>query len=420
MSDSSLFFTALSIGLAIGLSVYVVILRNTLKQQQKNIDEQNAQLELIRRERDQALQNAIRFEAELDSERKQVQHRIDSLNEAKEALTNQFKNLANEILEDKTKKFTEQNSQQLDTLLKPLQTKLNEFKEQVSNSYEKESRERFALKNEIERLANLNLKMSDEARSLTNALKSDSKVQGNWGELVLESILESSGLRKGEEYLVQDSHTQSDGSRLQPDVIIKLPEGRHLVIDSKVSISAYTRHTEAPSLDLAEKELAAHIQSIKQHIQGLSSKNYSGITDITSVDFVLMFIPIEPAFLSALKTEPNLYQDALSKNIVLVCPSTLMATLRTVAHLWRQDQQNKNAMEIARQCANLYDKFVSFVEDLESIGKRLDQAQSSYHDAFNKLKSGKGNLIKAAERVKELGVKPSKLISNNLLNQDKG
>ena len=417
MSDSSLFFTALSIGLAIGLSVYVVILRNTLKQQQKNIDEQNAQLELIRRERDQALQNAIRFETELDSERKQVQHRIDSLNEAKEALTNQFKNLANEILEDKTKKFTEQNSQQLDALLKPLQTKLNEFKEQVSNSYEKESRERFALKNEIERLANLNLKMSDEARSLTNALKSDSKVQGNWGELVLESILESSGLRKGEEYLVQDSHTQSDGSRLQPDVIIKLPEGRHLIIDSKVSISAYTRHTEAPSSDQAEKELAAHVQSIRQHIQGLSGKNYSGIADITSVDFVLMFIPVEPAFLSALKTEPNLYQEALSKNIVLVCPSTLMATLRTVAHLWRQDQQNKNAMEIARQCANLYDKFVGFVEDLESVGKRLDQAQSSYHDAYNKLKSGKGNLIKAAERVKELGVKPSKLISNNLLNQ---
>jgi DNA recombination protein RmuC len=418
MSDSSLFFTALSIGLAIGLGVYVVILRNTLKQHQKNIDEQNAQLELIRRERDQALQNAIRFEAELDSERKQVQHRIESLNEAKEALTNQFKNLANEILEDKTKKFTEQNSQQLDALLKPLQTKLNEFKEQVSNSYEKESRERFALKNEIERLANLNLKMSDEARSLTNALKSDSKVQGNWGELVLESILESSGLRKGEEYLVQDSHTQSDGSRLQPDVIIKLPEGRHLVIDSKVSISAYTRHTEAPSSDLAEKELAAHIQSIKQHIQGLSGKNYFGIADITSVDFVLMFIPIEPAFLSALKTEPNLYQEALSKNIVLVCPSTLMATLRTVAHLWRQDQQNKNAMEIARQCANLYDKFVGFIEDLESIGKRLDQAQSSYHDAFNKLKSGKGNLIKAAERVKELGVKPSKLIANHHLSQD--
>ena len=418
MTDLHTLVTVIALGIAIGLGIYIAVLRSNQNQQQSAIAELTTQLEQIRVERDQALQRAIRLEAELDSERKQVQHRIDSLNEAKEALTNQFKNLANEILEDKSKKFTEQNAQQLDILLKPLQTKLTEFKEQVSNSYEKESRERFALKHEIERLANLNLKMSDEARSLTNALKGDSKIQGNWGELVLESILESSGLRKGEEYLVQDSHTQADGSRLQPDVIIKLPEGRHLVIDSKVSITAYARHTEAATSDEADKELLAHIQSIRQHIQGLSGKNYAGITDIASVDFVLMFIPIEPAFLTALKSAPNLYQEALSKNIVLVCPSTLMATLRTVAHLWRQDQQNKNAMEIARQCANLYDKFVGFVEDLEQIGKRLDQAQSSYHDAFNKLKSGKGNLIKAAEKLKELGVKPNKMIASNLLTQD--
>ena len=418
MSDLSFLFPALSLGIAIGLLVYVFVLRAQHRQTLLSLTEETALLNALREERDQAILNATRLEVELDSERKQVQSRIESLNEAKEALTNQFKNLANEILEDKARKFTEQNAQQLDVLLKPLQTKLSEFKEQVSNSYEKESRERFALKNEIERLASLNLKMSDEARSLTNALKGDSKVQGNWGELVLESILESSGLRKGEEYLVQDSHTQADGGRLQPDVIVKLPEGRHLVIDSKVSITAYARHTEANDDAIAEQELLAHIQSIRQHIQGLSGKNYAGIADLSSVDFVLMFIPIEPAFLSALKAAPNLYQEALAKNIVLVCPSTLMATLRTVAHLWRQDQQNKNAMEIARQCANLYDKFVGFVDDLEQIGKRLDQAQSSYHDAFNKLKSGKGNLIKAAERVKELGVKPSKAIANNHLDQN--
>ena len=418
MSDLSLLIPALSLGITIGLLVYVFILRSHQKQTAVSLFEQTTLLNALREERDQAVLHAIRLEAELDSERKQVQNRIESLNEAKEALTNQFKNLANEILEDKSRKFTEQNAQQLDILLKPLQTKLTEFKEQVSNSYDQESRERFALKNEIERLANLNLKMSDEARSLTNALKGDSKIQGNWGELVLESILESSGLRKGEEYLVQDSHTQSDGGRLQPDVIVKLPEGRHLVIDSKVSITAYARHTEAGDDAIAKQELLAHIQSIRQHIQGLSAKNYSGIADLSTVDFVLMFIPIEPAFLSALKASPNLYQEALAKNIVLVCPSTLMATLRTVAHLWRQDQQNKNAMEIARQCANLYDKFVGFVEDLEQIGKRLDQAQSSYHDAFNKLKSGKGNLIKAAERVKDLGVKPNKVIANNLLNHE--
>jgi len=418
MSDLSLLIPALSFGITIGLLVYVFFLRSHQKQTAVSLFEQTTLFNTLREERDQAILHAIRLEAELDSERKQVQNRIESLNEAKEALTNQFKNLANEILEDKSKKFTEQNALQLDILLKPLQTKLTEFKEQVSHSYDQESRERFALKNEIERLANLNLKMSDEARSLTNALKGDSKIQGDWGELVLESILESSGLRKGEEYLVQDSHTQADGGRLQPDVIVKLPEGRHLVIDSKVSITAYARHTEAGDDAIAKQELLAHIQSIRQHIQGLSAKNYSGIADLSTVDFVLMFIPIEPAFLSALKAAPNLYQEALAKNIVLVCPSTLMATLRTVAHLWRQDQQNKNAMEIARQCANLYDKFVGFVEDLEQIGKRLDQAQSSYHDAFNKLKSGKGNLIKAAERVKELGVKPNKVIASNLLKHE--
>jgi DNA recombination protein RmuC len=418
MSELNTLITVLSLCAAIGLGIYVLLLRTNQKQTQLSLIDQITLVDTLRHERDHAIHNAIRLEAELESERKQVQHRIDSLNEAKEALANQFKNLANEILEDKSKKFSEHNAQQLDVLLKPLQTKLTEFKEQVSSSYEKESRERFALKNEIERLANLNLKMSDEARSLTNALKGDSKIQGNWGELVLESILESSGLRKGEEYLVQDSHTQADGGRLQPDVIVKLPEGRHLVIDSKVSITAYARHTEAGDDAIAEQELLAHIQSIRQHIQGLSAKNYAGIADLSTVDFVLMFIPIEPAFLSALKSAPNLYQEALSKNIVLVCPSTLMATLRTVAHLWRQDQQNRNAMEIARQCANLYDKFVGFVEDLEQIGKRLDQAQSSYHDAFNKLKSGKGNLIKAAEKVKELGVKPSKSLNHNLLNQE--
>ena len=411
----SLLLFGLPLGLCAGLLVYTLNLRSTL-----NRVEQQAQVEVelaisLRAERDQALQNAIRLEAALDSERKQGLGRIESLNEAKEALTNQFKNLANEILEDKSKRFTEQNVANLDALLKPLQTKLSEFKEQVNTSYGNEARERFALKSEIERLANLNLRMSDETRSLTQALKGDSKVQGDWGELVLESILESSGLRKGEEYLVQDSHTQTDGSRLQPDVVVKLPEGRSLVVDSKVSITAYSRHAEASDPVVAEQELTAHIQSLRQHIQGLSSKNYSSLYGIGSVDFVLMFVPIEPAFLLALKTAPNLYQEALAKNIVLVCPSTLMATLRTVAHLWRQDHQNRNALEIAKQCGTLYDKFVGFVDDLEKLGQRLDQAQTSYHDAFNKLKSGKGNLIRTAEKVRELGVKPSKNLSAPLI-----
>ena len=404
MSLDTLLLLGLAFGICVGLLVYIFSLRAALQQ-----------FTGVQQERDQAIQKAIRLEAELDSERKQGQGRIESLNEAKEALTSQFKNLANEILEDKSKRFTEQNAASLDALLKPLQTKLTEFKEQVNTSYGNEARERFALKSEIERLANLNLKMSDETRSLTQALKGDSKVQGNWGELVLESILESSGLRKGEEYLVQDSHTLTDGSRLQPDVVVKLPEGRSLVVDSKVSITAYARHAESTDPVIAEQELAAHIQSLRQHIQGLSTKNYSSLYGIGSVDFVLMFVPVEPAFLLALKTAPNLYQEALAKNIVLVCPSTLMATLRTVAHLWRQDHQNRNALEIAKQCGNLYDKFVNFVDDLEKLGQRLDQAQTSYHDAFNKLKAGKGNLIRSAERVRELGVKPSKNLASPLI-----
>jgi len=412
---SSLLLFGLPLGLCAGLLVYALNLRSSLARAELQAQTECALALSLRTERDQALQNAIRLEAELDSERKQGLGRIESLNEAKEALTSQFKNLANEILEDKSKRFTEQNAASLDALLKPLQTKLTEFKEQVNNSYGNEARERFALKSEIERLANLNLRMTDETRSLTQALKGDSKVQGNWGELVLESILESSGLRKGEEYVVQDSHTQSDGSRLQPDVVIKLPEGRSLVVDSKVSITAYARHAETSDTEIAERELAAHIQSLRQHIQGLSGKNYSSLYGVGSVDFVLMFVPIEPAFLLALKTAPNLYQEALAKNIVLVCPSTLMATLRTVAHLWRQDHQNRNALEIAKQCGSLYDKFVGFVDDLEKLGQRLDQAQTSYHDAFNKLKTGKGNLIRSAERVRELGVKPSKNLSAPLI-----
>jgi DNA recombination protein RmuC len=412
---STLLFLGLLIAVCAGLLIYAFTLRGRFANAELALAEHTALVSNLRAERDTALQNAIRLEAALDSERKQGLGRIESLNEAKEALTIQFKNLANDILDDKTRRFTEQNALSLDALLKPLQTKLTEFKEQVSTSYANESRERFALKSEIERLSALNVKMSDETRSLTQALKGDSKVQGNWGELVLESILESSGLRKGEEYLVQDSHTQVDGSRLQPDIVVRLPEGRHLVVDSKVSITAYARHAESADADTAQIELNAHIQSLRQHIQGLSSKNYSSLYGVGSVDFVLMFIPIEPAFLLALKSAPNLYQEALAKNIVLVCPSTLMATLRTVAHLWRQDHQNKNALEIARQCGALYDKFVGFVDDMDKLGQRIDQAQTSYHDAFNKLKTGKGNLIRTAEKVRELGVKPSKTLPTGLL-----
>ena len=363
-------------------------------------------------------QARVRAESELDAERRVSAEKLagvqQSAQDAKTTLSDQFKNLANEILEEKSKRFAEQNQQNLDTLLKPLQEKLTDFRKQVDDTYQSEARERFALKQEVEKLAGLNLKMTDETRALTNALKGESKTQGDWGELVLETILENSGLRKGEEYLVQDSHTIDDGSRLQPDVVIRLPESKHLVIDSKVSITAYTRYIQADDDATKTAELNSHVLSIKQHIQGLSAKNYQDLYGVGSIDFVLMFIPIEPAFLAAMRHAPDIYQEALKKNIVMVCPSTLLATVRTVAHLWRQEHQNRNAQEIARQCAMLYDKFVGFVEDLDKVGQRLEQAQVSYGDAIGKLKTGRGNLIRTAENVKKLGVKPNKSLPTKL------
>ncbi|SNC62852.1 DNA recombination protein RmuC [Polynucleobacter victoriensis] len=366
----------------------------------------------------QQSQARVKAETELEAERRQSADKLSTLQqsaqEAKAVLSDQFKNLANEILEEKSRRFAEQNQQNLDTLLKPLQEKLTDFRKQVDETYQSESRERFALKQEVEKLAGLNLRMTDETRALTNALKGESKTQGDWGELVLETILENSGLRKGEEYVVQDTQTISDGSRLQPDVVIRLPESKHLVIDSKVSITAYTRYMQSDDESVKISELNSHVLSIKQHIQGLSAKNYQDLYGVGSIDFVLMFIPIEPAFLAAMRHAPEIYQDALKKNIVIVCPSTLLATVRTVAHLWRQEQQNRNAQEIARQCASLYDKFVGFVEDLDKVGQRLEQAQISYSDAVGKLKTGRGNLIRTAENVKKLGVKPNKSLPSKL------
>ena len=359
--------------------------------------------------------DAARLGAELEAEKRLSTEKLQTLNDSKQALTEQFKNLANDILEEKSQRFASQNQQNLDNILRPLQEKIGEFKKRVDDVYEGEARERFALKEEILRLANLNTQMSNDTQALTKALRGESKTQGDWGEMVLETILEHSGLRKGHEYDVQDSHTDSEGSRLQPDVVIHLPENRHLVVDSKVSITAYTRYVQADDEATKEKELALHVQSLKQHISGLSAKNYQQLYGLGSIDFVLMFVPLEPAFLAAMSHNSNLFQEALHKNIVLVCPSTLLATVRTVAHLWRQEQQNRNALEIAKQCGQLYDKFVGFVDDLDKVGQRLEQAQTSYSDAYGKLKTGRGNLIRSAEKVKELGVKPTKKIADKFL-----
>ena len=351
----------------------------------------------------------------LESERQQSQEKLTLLLEAKEALANQFKSLASDILEEKSKRFAEQNQTSLGLLLDPLKVRLQEFQGKVELFYDTEGKQRSALSQQVTQLLDLNKTLSDDAKNLTQALKGSSKSQGSWGELILERVLEASGLRKGEEYDVQESHSRDDGSRAQPDVVIHLPEDRHLVVDAKVSLTAYEEYASAESDLERQAALRRHVDSIKSHIKGLSEKNYQALYGLKSLDFVLMFVPIEPAFMLGVTQDNRLFMDAWAKNVLLVSPSTLLFVVRTVAHLWRQEAQNRNAQEIAKRGAELYDRLSAFVTDLEKVGDRLRQAQDSYSDAFAKLSTNKGNVIRQAEMLKELGVKPTKVLPQALL-----
>ncbi len=334
--------------------------------------------------------------------------KLTLLADAKQALADQFKNLANEILEDKSRRFTEQNQTNLGALLDPLKLRIAEFQAKIEDSYVKEGKERTALGEQVRQLMELNNQLSDDAKNLTRALRGSSKAQGNWGELVLERVLEASGLRKGEEYVVQASHTREDGTRALPDVVIHLPESRSLVIDAKVSLLAYEQFAVS---EIEPDRVAAgkrHLDSVRSHIRGLSDKNYHSLYGLKSLDFVLLFVPIEPAFMLAVTSDPDLFMDAWKRNVLLVSPSTLLFVVRTVAHLWRQEAQTRNAQDIARRGADLYDKFVGFIEDMTALGNRLRQAQTEYDSAYGKLINGRGHLIGQAEKLKALGVKPSK------------
>ncbi len=359
-----------------------------------------------------------RLAERLAAEQRHHLEKLALVNDAREQLSNQFKALAAEILEDKSKRFTEQNQANIGQLLEPLKLKLTEFQWKVEEVYLQEGKDRSALAEQVRGLMALNRQLSDDAHNLTRALKGSSKTQGNWGEMILEKILESSGLRKGFEYTVQESHSREDGSRVQPDVIINLPEERHIVIDAKVSLSAYEEHVNSDSDQAREITLKRHLDSIRVHIKGLAEKNYQDIHGVKSLDFVIMFIPVEPAFMLASAHDSDLWQDAWKRNILLVSPGTLLFVLRTVAHLWRQEQQNKNAQEIARRGAELYDKLVGFVDDLKGLGARLNQAQRSYDDACGKFYSGKGNVIRQAEMLRELGIKPGKSLPAELVDNN--
>lgn len=356
----------------------------------------------------------------VEKERKQAEEKLALLNEAKEVLLHQFKNLANEILDEKSKKFTEQNKASLDTLIKPLGEKIRDFERKVEETYDKESKQRFSLENEVKKLLELNTRLDQEAINLTNALKGDSKTLGDWGEVILERVLEKSGLVKDREYKVQPVdkvETEEGAKSRKPDVVILLPENKHIVVDSKASLAAYERYCSIEDKELREKALKEHIGSLWKHIDGLSKKRYHDLYNIRTLDFVLMFIPIEPAFTLAVQHDMNLFNEAFDKNIIVVSPSTLLATLRTIASIWRQENQNRNALEIAKQAGDLYDKFVAFADDLEEVGNKIKATQTSYDKAYNKLVSGKGNLMSRAERIRELGAKASKKLPERVLTQ---
>ena len=340
-----------------------------------------------------------------------------NLEKIQDKFRNEFRNLANEILEEKTMKFTEQNKVKLDEILKPLGERIREFEKKVDETYDKESKQRFSLEREIKNLAELNQQISKEASNLTNALKGQAKTRGNWGEIILESILEKSGLTRDREFFVQQSYTNEQGRRLQPDVIVAYPGERNVVIDSKVSLVAYERLASAETRE--EQELAArdHLLSVRNHIADLSSKNYQDIYTLKSLDFVMLFMPIEPAYMLAVQYDPNLWNYAYEKRILLISPTNLIAALRMISNLWRVEYQNKNAMEIARQSGDLYDKFTGFLEDLQDIGAKIDSSRRAYDASLNKLSTGKGNLIRRVEAIKTLGARAGKEIPKSLLDR---
>ena len=339
----------------------------------------------------------------------------EELNHLQEKFTKEFENLANKILEEKTQKFTEQNKENLKNILSPLQDKILHFEKKVEDTHKESIDYHAALRQQIVSLSEMNAQMSKETINLTKALKGDSKMQGNWGELVLERVLEKSGLEKGREYEVQQAFTTAEGTRILPDVIINLPDGKKMVVDSKVSLTAYEKYVNEEDDAQQNIHLKEHVNSVKRHVEQLSDKRYQDIYQMESPDFVLLFIPIEPAFALALQEDLTLYNKAFEKNIVIVTPSTLLATLRTIDSMWTNQKQQENAIEIARQAGALYDKFEGFVSDLIKIGKKMDEAKVEYSAAMNKLTEGKGNLVTSAEKLKKMGAKAKKALPEAIL-----
>jgi DNA recombination protein RmuC len=355
-----------------------------------------------------------RYQADLENLHLKNREQKEEVTKLQEKFTKEFENLANKILDEKSLKFTEQNQKNITNILIPLQDKIQLFEKKVEESQKENISIHSALREQLLNLQNQNLKISQEAENLTKALKGDSKMQGNWGELVLERVLEKSGLEKDREYSVQQSFNREDGTRVLPDVVINLPDGKKMIIDSKVSLTDYERFVNADE-SMQEKHLKDHINSLKKHVEQLSAKKYEDLYEMESPDFVLMFVPIETAFSIAINKDTSLYNKAFEQNIVIVTPSTLLATLRTIDSMWNNEKQQRNAIEIARQAGALYDKFEGFVVDLTRVGKKMDEAKTEYRGAMNKLVDGRGNIITSIEKLKKMGAKAKKSIPDSIL-----
>ena len=436
------FIIALFLGIYIGKLLFSskfyaqkTILENNINTKQEQIDhlqknfnnekddfiiEKNnlvKEIDVLRAEKENLVIKLSKKEVDLENLLQKNIEQKQEVEKLQEKFTKDFENLANKILEEKTTKFTEQNKENLKNILNPLQEKIILFEKKVEDTHKESIDYHAALRQQILGLKEVNEQMSKETINLTKALKGESKTQGNWGELVLETVLEKSGLEKDREYFVQQSFTTENGSRLQPDVVINLPDGKKMIIDAKVSLTAYERFINEDNDDLKQNFLKEHLQSIKRHIEQLSEKNYYDLYQMQSPDFVLLFVPIESAFATAINIEPHLYNKAFEKNIVIVTPTTLLATLRTIDSMWANQKQQENAIEIARQAGALYDKFEGFIQDLIKIGKKMDETKTEYSQAMNKLIEGKGNLVSSVERLKKMGAKAKKSLPENLLNR---
>lgn len=373
--------------------------------------------ETIRAEKESVVIQLSKKETDFENLWERNKEQKQEVEQLQEKFTKEFENLANKILEEKTTKFTEQNKENLKNILTPLQDKIQLFEKKVEDTHKESIDYHAALRQQILGLREMNEQMSKETLNLTKALKGDSKMQGNWGELVLERVLEKSGLEKDREYFVQQSFVTEEGNRVFPDVIINLPDGKKMVVDSKVALTYYERYINEENDDVKAQFLKEHVASINRHVVDLGTKNYQDLYQMESPDFVLLFIPIESAFAIALNEDTSLYNKAFEKNIVIVTPSTLLATLRTIDSMWTNQKQQENALEIARQAGALYDKFEGFVTDLVKIGKKMDEAKVEYQGAMNKLVDGKGNLITSVEKLKKMGAKAKKSLPENIINR---